>query len=229
MAACDLVAAARPDGRTLPIDVADLQLHEVHLGVAREQLIEQFGRIVVGEAHTADAPLLALAKREVEAAEALGPFAESRRSAMHQVAVEPLHAAAPQLLVEDPLLLLRVLDEHRGQLVGQTIGLARIALHERAAQGLLARTVVVGPRRIEISEAPFECGRHHPGHLLPVDRRGITGLGQRQAHAAQPQFFLHRRPIFSEDNEARPNRPRLAAACRGCPCGNPARRHGTIR
>lgn len=191
VAACHVVAAVRLDAGVVPVEVVDLQLHELRFGVRREDLVEQLRAVVERESETADAPFGLHAGGEGEAAEPFGGAVVRGVEVVQQVVVEVVDAAFRELFVENPLLILLGLEEHRGELRGQREAVAGMPLDERFAHDALRAEVVIHVGRVEIGEAPFEEGVDHPFDLGNVHCREIAGFGQRQPHAAESQFARH--------------------------------------
>ena len=108
---------------------------------------------------------------------------------MQQVIVEVLHAALLKLLLEDALLVAVLLDEGAGQLVGQHVGVAVVALHESLAHGSLAGALVVEIQVVEVSETGGEILVHHLAHERYINRSGVCRVGQRQTHAAKAELL----------------------------------------
>ncbi|EJW99641.1 hypothetical protein EVA_12253, partial [gut metagenome] len=66
-----LVDLAGVDPGALPVEVVELELHELHLRVDGEDLVQQVRRVVEREAHVADESPLLLLQQPVEALELL--------------------------------------------------------------------------------------------------------------------------------------------------------------
>ena len=70
--ASHLVAHARLNALVVPVEVVDLQLHELRFGVRRQDLVQQFGPVVERKADVANAALGLLAGENGETFEPLG-------------------------------------------------------------------------------------------------------------------------------------------------------------
>ena len=187
--AAHLVVLAGLDTAVFPVEVVDLQLHELGVGPAVEQFVEVLGVVVVREAQATDLAGVALLAQEVPRVGAVGVDGVLSAKGMQQVVVEVLHAAFLKLLLEDALLVAVLLDEGAGQLVGQHVGVAVVAFHEGFAHGTLAGALMVEVEVVEVSETSGEILVHHLTHERYINRSGVCRVGQRQTHAAKAELL----------------------------------------
>ena len=183
-----VVAAVRLDAGIVPVEVVDLQLHELRFGVRREDLVEQLRAVVERESDVADTPLGFHAGGEGEAVEALDGAVVRGVEVVQQVVVEVVDAAFRELFGEDPLLIPFGFEEHRRELGGQCEAAAGMTLDERLAHDALAVEIMVHVGRVEVGEAPFEEGVDHAFDLGDVHGLEVAGLCERQPHTAESQF-----------------------------------------
>ena len=108
---------------------------------------------------------------------------------VQQVVVEIADAALLQLFGEDAFLVALGLEKHRRQLGRQREGVAAVTLDQRAAHDLLALEFVIHVGRVEVGEPAFQEGVDHPFDLRDVYFREVFRVGERQAHAPEPQFL----------------------------------------
>ena len=166
--AADLIAFPGFHLGVLIVQIVELNLNHLNLGIFRQNLIQNLGGVVEGNAQMADFSLrfqlqgcligpglLVL----LEALPALG---------VHQVKVKILYTAGLQLALEqgaDILLLLKVVS---GQLVGQDVAVPGVPGGQAFLQGQLAFSVDVSMGGVEIVEALFQKGIHHLFRLRNV-------------------------------------------------------------
>ena len=196
-----LVAAARLDDGALPIDVVDLQLDEIHLGMGVEHLLELFGVVVDGEAELLDLALGLLLGAKVPQAVLLEARCERLAQVVQQIVVEVVDAALAQRLVEHSPRVLRVFGQPRRQLGGDGERVARIALDQRLPQRPLRLAAVIAARRVEVGEAGIHEDVHQLTALVDVDGRRIVRVLKRQPHEPEPErrqlpCSLHGTPLF---------------------------------
>lgn len=154
--------------------------------MAREDLVKHVRTVVEREAHVPyQAPLLCLGGKLPDAV-VLVVVDVSRRERVQQVEVEVACPGALERHCQLPLGLLRALSRPWAgiDLVRKVEALARVALDQEAACGLLASLVDVGG--VEVAHARVEKGVGHGLALLDVD--GLAICQARQTHEAKPQF-----------------------------------------
>ena len=182
-----LIAPPGLDAAVLPVQVVELELHQLHLRVLRQDLVQDLRRVVEGEAQTAEFPGRLLLPEEGEAAQPLGRLVGILVDIVEEVPVEIVHAALLELLVEDPrLVLLRpVLEQDQGQLVRQSKALPRVPVYQAVPDNALALLVVVHIGGVEVGEPPLQEGVHHFADLLHVHHALDLGVQHGQAHHAK--------------------------------------------
>ena len=196
-----LVALARLDDVALPIHVVDLQLHEIHLGVRIQHLLQFLGVVVDGEAELLDLALGLLLGAELPQAVLLEAGREGLAQIVQQVVVEVIHAALRQGGVEHGAGLLGVLGKPGRQLRGDGERFARVALHKGLAKGPFRLAAVVAAGGIEVGEPRVHEDIHELANFVDVDGRGIIRFRQRQAHEPESERrqlvdLLHENPLL---------------------------------
>ena len=177
-----LVAAPALHGRVVPVRVVDLELYELHLRVGAQQLVELLGRGVEREASVLDETLLPLLGDPVPHAPLVKEMRPELAEVVKEVEVEVACARLPERGLELGHGVLTALAANPGSsLGGQLEALARVALDERLADGLLASRI--GPGGVEVGESGVHEQVDHLLRLLDVD--GLARLGQ--AHEAKSQ------------------------------------------
>ena len=181
----DLDIEARGDvGIVVPVGIVHLQLDEVDVGVLGKQALEALGTRMEREAPVADDALLLEAADPVPQAVVVIGLLVVVLHGMQQVVVEVVGAQALQARLELPLDLLgRGVAEPRVGLAAQGVAVARVALDQRLARGLLGAGVDVG--RVKVGEARVQEAVHHVADLRHVDG-AVLQLGQ--AHEAKAQL-----------------------------------------
>ena len=170
--------------RVFPVQVVDLQLHELGLRMRGDDLVEFLGGAVVREADVADESFFLHLRHEVPHAQLVENCRAGAAGHVQQVEVEVACARALERLAE---LLLRVFGrlaaDPRDALRGELVALARMALHECACDFVLAAGV--DPRGVEVREPGVEKAVDHLADQLVVE---AAVLEARQAHEAESEF-----------------------------------------
>ena len=110
------------NGRAFPVQIVDLQLDIVHLGVLLQDLLQQLGAVVIGKAGLFHQPLLFQALNERKFVKLFCDGVVFGVEPVEQIAVEIVHAAALQLLLKIPPAVLLLFHLPRGQLGGDPEG-----------------------------------------------------------------------------------------------------------
>ena len=187
MSAADLQTLPGLHGGVLKVHIVQLDLHHLHLGVFRENLIQNLGLVMEGKTHMPNLPLLAQLQRGLVSPAALVLLKDILILGMHQVEVEILHSAGFQLALKQRPDLLLALEVVVGQLVGQHIAFPGMAGGQASADGRLALAVQVAVGGVKIVKTRLQEGIHHAGKLLPVHLAVLHG----QAHTAEAEISLH--------------------------------------
>ena len=191
-------------GGVLPVEVVELDLHEVPRNAHVEHVVEHLHVPMEGPAQVADPSLGTLLQHEVEHAildvailEKLDAAAST--DGVHQVVVQVVGLQVLQGLVEHgDRVLTRIVAEVR-HLGGQVVGLARMAT-QGDARSLLRHTLHIDRGSVEIVHAMLDGIVHEAVHLLLVDHiLAIVSLLHRPSHTAiaQEGNTIPRRGILS--------------------------------
>lgn len=185
---CYFHAATRLNHGVFPVQVVHLQLDEVHVGVLCEYIVEGFGPIVDGKANIADFALVFHLADEIPHA-VLVELCRTRASDIVQQVEVYVIEPKP---VEGGLQV-RVRSSRIGRCPGEafrgnSVGVTRIAFHERLAQGGFRGAVVVDERGVEIRSSSLDEGVDHCFEMLDIDARGVLFVKKRQPHAAESEF-----------------------------------------
>ena len=173
----------------LPVQVVDLELHEFHLRVLREDLVQQLGGAVEGEAGVLHQSLGLLVQQPAEAVELLVFGIAAGFDAVEQVVVEVARPGLLQLVVEDPVPVLQGIEKAAVQLRGQREAVPGVAVHQRRLCDPLAGEAVVHDGGVEVGEALFDEPVDHLLDLLDVHGGVVVRVGQRHAHQAESKLF----------------------------------------
>ena len=169
----------------IPVEIVHLELHELDFGMLAQHGVERIGAVVDGKPEMANDALLALASRELPHVEAVKRLGAHASQVVHEVVVDVVGACALERGLELGVRLLGVIAfEPGGGFGGEQERIARIALDQRLARGLLASRI--GPGRVEVVEAGIEEGVDHVAELWDVD----LAIDLRQAHEAKAQLTV---------------------------------------
>ena len=159
MAADGVKDGAALDELAVGVDVVEGDLDELDFGVLGEDAVEQRGRAVERDPQVAHLALLEPAPRVVEE-----PVAPDRATAVDPVVVDGVHVVQEvvvdvvdtevlELACEDGLDLGLARHVEGRVLGGHGEAVARVALDDGLAGGLLASALVVDVARVEVGEA----------------------------------------------------------------------------
>ena len=160
-------------------------MHEVHLGVLREELVQAIGIIVHGETHIANPSGGLLLLRPIPHAILIEL---GRTLAAHVVVQEVVHVIGTKALERNVKALLgSLLIGHcpRQAFGGNGERLARIACDERLAERHLGLALVIDERSVEVGIAGFHEGIDHLLELGDVDALDVVFVEKREPHAAE--------------------------------------------
>ena len=194
-----LIAEAGLDRGVLPVEVVDLQLDKVQARLGGEDLVQEGGAVMEGEAHLLDDALGLFLAQPGKAVELLDGGPGAGVDVVQQVVVEVIHPAVFQLLLEDAVPVLKGLEGGKRQLGGQGEAVPGVPGHQRLADGLLAGAAVVDIGGIEVGEALLEEAVHHRFKLGHIDAGDIARIGEGQTHTAKTEFFHREVLLFSVD------------------------------
>ena len=184
-----LIALAGLHAFAVPVQIVQLQLHELHLRVFGQHAVQQLGVVVEREA---DVPHQALGLFLLQPGKAvqLGvDLVVVGADVVQQVIVKILDAGLAALLVKDAVAVLFGFQEPGVQLVRQREAVARVAADQRVFDGALALEAAVHPGGVKVGKAARQESVDHLLELLDVDAGVHIGVGQGQAHQAKAQFF----------------------------------------
>ena len=184
----DVIVGLGLDEGIVPVGIVELQLDELHFGVLPEDLFQQDGIVVVGEADVLDQTLGLAGNNEVEAA-VLGDVDVVAGQIVEEVIVKVAGAGLFQLLGKNTGIVCGGLDRCDRHLVGQQEGLSGMALDQTFTDSHLAGVVVIHIGGIDIGEALFEEVVKHLLDLLEVDISLFAAGDEGQAHGAKTEFF----------------------------------------
>jgi len=197
----DLHAAARLHDRVVPVEVVHLQLHELHVRVSGEQLVEDLGAVVDGEPDVADLPSRLLLGDEIPHVELVELRGACATHVVEQVEVDVIDTQAVERRLE---IALRDLPAGHGPgeaLGGNGIRIPRVTRGERLPERCLRCTIMVNICGVEIGAPALEEDIDHLLELLDVDALLVGGVEQRQTHAAEAElgcgekFVVHGDPL----------------------------------
>ena len=182
----DLIAPAALDGQIVIVHIVELDLHRLDLGVLGEDLLQELGPVVEGDAHMAHLALLLQLKGRLVGAALLVVGIAALALGMHQIEVEVIDAAGLQLAFEQGADIRLGLEEAAGKLVGQDVLVPGVAAGEAGLQRRLALALDVAVGGIKIIEARVQERIHHLLRFLQIHLIAVHG----QAHAAESKIFL---------------------------------------
>ena len=99
MLAADLVALPGLHGGILVIDIVELNLDDLNLGILGENLIQNLGLVVEGNAEMADFPLVPKRHDRFVGVNLLVSCEQVLILGVHQIEIEIIHTAGFQLLL----------------------------------------------------------------------------------------------------------------------------------
>ena len=184
--AADLIAEAGLDRGVVIVDVIELELNDLDLGICDEDFFEHRGLIVEGDTEVLDLTLFLEFEGGLVSAARLIFFEELLILRVHEVEVEVFDATASELGFEEGADVLVFFEEGGGELIREDVAFAGVTGGEAFLQRLFAFTADVIVCGIEIIEAVFEEGIDHFREFDIVDGFAV----HREAHAAEAEVFL---------------------------------------
>ena len=157
------------DPLALPVQIVELHLHKLHVGIFGQDLIQQLGRVVEGKAGVLHKAFGLLLEKPVEAVVFLVLQIVGGLDAVDEIIVKIACAGLLELFVEDPVAVLEGMEEAAVQLGGQRKAVPGIAVHNGFLRGALAGKAVIHDSRIEIGKAPFDKDIDHFLELIHID------------------------------------------------------------
>lgn len=176
----------------LVVGVVELDLHHLDLGILGEDLLQDGGLVVEGDAYVADEALLLQGEGGLIGPAALELGEVAAALGVHQIEVEVVHAAGGQLAAEEGLDIRLGLEIGVGELVGEEKAVPGIAAGQRLPDGQLALAADVAVGGVEIVEAGVQEGVHHLLGLPDVHLFFDHG----QAHHAEAEVAVDLRKEF---------------------------------
>ena len=182
-----LVAQAGLDAGALPVQIVELELDKLHLGVFGEHPVQHLGAVVEGKAQVADAALFLLPQQVGEGVQRQGGLVGLGVDVVQQVVVKIVHPAPLQLGAEDLLLVGGglVLQGGQGHLVRQGEAVPGMAVHQGLPDYALAGALVIEPGGVKIGEPPLQEQVHHGLYLFQIHRLGVVWIEQGEPHTAK--------------------------------------------
>ena len=179
----DLHARALLEEGALPIGVVHLELDELGLGVLLDEAAQLLGRAMGGESDVLGQAALLDALHELPAVELLEAGRACAAEVVHEVDVEVVDAEGREALLELAFEVVFAFAMGPADAFGGDVeGVARVALDEHLAQGLLA--VGVGPCGVEVVASGGDVGVDHLGDAVEVD---VVCLASLPAHATKAE------------------------------------------
>ena len=111
---------------------------------------------------------------------------------VHVVEAEPL-----KLRIEEAGDLSLVFNHEHGELVGDGVRLARVALDHGFAESYFAAAAVIGRGGVKVGEAALEEGVGHDLDSFNVYAGGVVGVQKWQTHEPKTEFFHEIPPKIS--------------------------------
>ena len=179
MGGCNLHQSLRVELWIVPVEVVDLQLHEIHLRMGGEQLVQAFRVIVYGKAHVANLADGFLLLREIPHAVLVELGGALAAYVVQQVIVDVVGAKAPERNVQALLCRLFVGQRPGKALRGDGERLAWIARHQGLSQRHFGLALMVDERRVEVGVARFHECIDHLLELRHVDALGVVLVQKR--------------------------------------------------
>ena len=184
-----LVALAGLYRNAVVIEIVELDLNKLELGVIGEDLVEQLGAVVIGEAEVLDKSLFLLLLYEIEAAVLVCTEKRVGVYVVQQIVIEIACAGLFKLLVEKTLGIALCLYADKRKLVGKQEGFTGMTLYQSLANYDLAGVFVIHICGVEIGETVLKEGVYHLAENLVIYRGGVVFVHKRQTHTAKSEFF----------------------------------------
>ena len=183
----DLVAGPGLHDLAVPVEVVELELDVFHLRVLGQNVFEHRRAVVEGKTEVPDLSLLFELCGLLENAQLHGVFIARGVERVEPVVVHIVRAEPRELLREKAAGVAALPDEKHGQLRRDREARARVPLHERLPQRVLALAAVVDVGRVKIGKAVGEKFVRHGAKLRDV--HPVRRAERRQTHTAKAEFF----------------------------------------
>lgn len=186
----DLVALTTLDGGIFKVYIIELNLHDFDFRVFRENLLQNLGRIVEGDAYMANFPLRFQSEGRFVGVALLEMGENFLALGVHQVKVQIVYAQGLQLTFKEGADVRFTLEIHVGEFVRQDVAFPGVAVGQGDLQGLLTLALQIAAGSVEIVEAGGQKRVYHPFCFVQVHFFTLHG----QAHTAEAKVlfdFLH--------------------------------------
>ena len=196
-------AGAGLDDRILEVQIIELDLHNIHFGVPRQDTVQDIRRIMEGKADAVCFPRPLQFLQKVKAACFFRKGGILSVQTVEQIDIKPFYAAALQLLCKDVLRRPSAAECAARQFVRDHKILPRIPLDQGQPKRFFTFAAEICIRRIKIAKAPLQEAIHHLLCQLEIHIAGIIAV--RQAQKAKAQFSeIHRRTPFTTQHSRMP-------------------------
>ena len=191
-----LIAFPGLDAFAVPIQIVELELHELHLRVLGQHLVQILRRVMEGKAHVLYQTLLLLLPEPVVAVKLFVHLVMQRPNVVDQIVIKVFHTGFFKLGLEYFVPILKRFYIVRMELGGEGIAVSGVAVRQGGLNRALALIAAVHPGRVKIGKATADKQIHHLLHLLYINAAAVVFVQQRQTHKAEAKFFRHN-PVTS--------------------------------
>ena len=185
--AADFQALPGLHRRIVEVHIVQLDLHHLDLGIFGEDLVQNWGFIVEGDAKVLDFTFCEQFQRSLVTTQGFVPPEAVGILGMHQVEVKILHTAGFQLLLEQGTDILVFLDEVAGEFIDQDVLVPGIAGGQAFFQRKFALAAQIAVGGIKIVEACRQEGIHHFVGFFNVH----LAVYHRQTHTAEAEVLFN--------------------------------------
>ena len=189
MARCHFVAEPRLHLRIVPVKVIELQLHDLHLRMLREDRLEKRCIAMEGKSQVMHLALRFQLLHKFKCTEGLCFFVGRWIQPVQPVVIDVVYAEPLQLPCEKSWHFLRLFQHEHGQLISDRKIFARIPLHDCFTKSDLTLPVMVAGCCVEIRKTSSEKCIHHLFHSFNIYALCVRLIQQRQTHQAKTKFF----------------------------------------
>ena len=175
----------------LVVEIIELYLHDLDVGVFGQNFVEYVGGIVKREPDVAQKPLFFHFKRRFVCAAFFEFFIHVSVLRVHEVKIEVVDAADFELFFRQRAYFILGIEEMSRQLVCQEVFIARVARRQRRFDGGLAPLTEITVRRIKIIESARDKEVDHLFRFFDID---FAVGAHRQAHTSETEILFY----FSE-------------------------------
>ena len=186
----DLIAFPRSDPGTLPVQIVDLELNELHFGMVRQDTVEKLGCIMEGKPDMADVTRLFLIFQKTEAVQPFVLLKTLRLQTVQEIIIKIACSGFSQLFTEHSIPVFFLLNKILMQLRCKQKRTAGMSARKTFPHDLFTHEIVIIPGCVKINKPFIQKSVDQSAGFAGIDRPVIGRIAKRKPHKAKSKFFL---------------------------------------